>query len=445
MRSPGHALLSRQHEALEGRLADVADVSILSQFPIKEIHPIPRGLFGPGAVEIVGAEARKLGIKKACVVTSGIRGTDVVDRVVGSLHYHDIQTVVFDKVESNPKDTNVADGYRVLVENNCDGIVSVGGGSVTDCAKAIRIVHAHDGRHVREFEGFNKSTNKPRVPHIAVNTTSGTGSETSWAYVITDTTTGEEPFKFVAFDDNAVATLAVVDPTLTYSLPADYTAFCGMDVLAHAIEAYMARIGVVSSHGSALKAIELAAEALYEAAQNNLNYQAREKMSWAEYIAAQAFNSAGLGIIHAISHAVSAYYDTHHGLCNGIAMPRVISFNMTACREKMPDIAAALGIDTSGLKPLAAGERVVEQILRFSKDLGLPPSYKKIGPYTKSRLGNYRCPNGYVGPDRVIGDDADITRIAKHVMKDACVPGNPRDLTLESVKSVVAQCMEDWF
>src|SRR6516165_1670162 len=158
---------------------------LLKPFPIKEFHPFPRAMLGPGAHEMIGPEAKKLGFKRSLVMTSGLRGSDTVH-----------------KIESNPKDYNVMDAVAMYQENRCDSFVSIGGGSSHDACKGARVSVAHDGRNVNEFEGFNKSENPHNPPHIAVSTTAGTGSETSWAYVITDTTTDpDRPHKYVAFDD----------------------------------------------------------------------------------------------------------------------------------------------------------------------------------------------------------------------------------------------------
>ena len=135
-------------------------------------------------------------------MTSGLRGSDIVHKITESMKYHGLEVVVYDKVESNPKDYNVMDAVGLYQQNDCDSFVSIGGGSSHDACKGARISVAHDGRNVNEFEGFNKSENPKNPPHIAVSTTAGTGSETSWAYVITDTTTDpDNPHKYVAFDD----------------------------------------------------------------------------------------------------------------------------------------------------------------------------------------------------------------------------------------------------
>ena len=414
------------------------EVQRLWQFPIKEFHNVPRGLLGPGSYELVGVEAKILGFKKSLLMTSGLRGTGIIDDIVGKVKYAGIDVVVYDKVESNPKDYNVMDAYQLYAEEKCDSFISVGGGSTHDACKGARIVAAHDGRNINEFEGFNKSENPVNPPHIAISTTAGTGSETSWAYVITDTSDRENPHKYVAFDDRSIATLAICDPVLYYELPQDYTAFCGFDVLAHASEPYVSRLDFAPSLGSALKAIELTATWLRQAVAEPTNYEARTGMMYAQYIAAQAFNSGGLGIIHSISHAVSAFYDSHHGLNNAVALPRVWDFNLPARYERFADIAVAMGVDTHGMTKVQAAEAALDAAIRLYKDVNIPENFTSVETYTKNRMGT----GIYEGKGkRIKGDDADVERVAKHVMGDACTPGNPQECTVENLKPVVKGAM----
>lgn len=411
----------------------------LWQFPIKEFHRMPRGLLGPGAYELVGVEANKLGFKRSLLMTSGLRGTGIIEDIVGKIKYRNIDVVVYDQVESNPKDYNVMDAYKLYVQEKCDSFISVGGGSATDATKAARIVVAHDGRSINEFEGFNKSERTDNPPHIAINTTAGTGSETSWAYVITDMTSDNAPHKYVGFDESCPVTLAINDPVLFFSMPQDLTAFCGFDVLAHASEPYVSRIDFPPSLGSAIRTIEMVAQNLRQTVYEPLNYEARYNMMMAQYIGAQAFSSGGLGIIHSISHAVSAYYDTHHGLNNAVALPRVWEFNMPANYKRYRDIARAMGENVDGLTDVSAAERALEAAIRLSKDVGIPANFSSVGDYTKSRMnvGKYA---EWGGP-KVIGDDRDVERVSKHVLGDACTPGNPREVTFEALLPVVQHCM----
>jgi methanol:N,N-dimethyl-4-nitrosoaniline oxidoreductase len=408
-------------------------------FPLKEFHPVPRALLGPGSHEMIGPEALKMGVHRPLVMTSGLRGTDIVHKIFESLKYHGLEPVLYDKVESNPKDYNVMDSVALYQEHNCDGFVSIGGGSSHDACKGARISLAHDGRNVNEFEGFNQSENSQNPPHIAVSTTAGTGSETSWAYVITDTTTDpDNPHKYVAFDDHSVTTLAIDDPVLYYDLPTHFTAQCGFDVLAHSSEPYVARLEFTPSMGQARHATELVGEHLRTATWNGQNLQAREGMMYAQYIAAQAFNSGGLGVVHSISHATSAFYDTHHGLNNAVALPRVWAWNLPVAYKRYAQLAEALGVDTRGMTDVQAGDAAVAAAIRLLRDLGIPEKLTDITQDThdKNRLG--QGPTAFYQKRSTIkGDKEDVDRVAKHVLGDACTPGNPKETTFETVRPVV--------
>ena len=416
---------------------------LLKPFPIKEFHPFPRAMLGPGAFEMVGPEAIKMGFKKPLVMTSGLRGSGLVEQLMGSLKYHGIEAVLYDQVESNPKDYNVMDSVAMYQEAKCDSFISIGGGSSHDACKGARISVAHDGRNVNDFEGFNKSENPKNPPHIAISTTAGTGSETSWAYVITDTTTDpKNPHKYVAFDDAAIATLAIDDPTVYYTCPVDYTAQCGFDVLAHASEPYVSRLNFEPSLGNAIRAIKLTAENLRQATWNGTDLPGREGMMYAQYIAAQAFNSGGLGIIHSTSHAISAFYDTHHGLNNAIALPRVWAFNMPTHYKRFAEIAEAMGVDTHGMTDVQGAEAALGAAIRLLRDVGIPERFVDVkkDSYSKNRLG--MGPTEYYQNAPVIkGDKADIDRITNHVLGDACTPGNAKECTFETVRPVIEHCM----
>ncbi|MDX6293598.1 MAG: formaldehyde dismutase / methanol dehydrogenase [Kribbellaceae bacterium] len=416
---------------------------LLKPFAIKEFHPFPRALLGPGSHEQIGPEARKLGFKRSLVMTTGLRGTDIVHKIVESMKSHGIEVVVYDKVESNPKDYNVMDAVALYQQSNCDSFVSIGGGSSHDACKGARVSVAHDGRNVNEFEGVNKSENPKNPPHIAVSTTAGTGSETSWAYVITDTTTDpNRPHKYVAFDDYCVTTLAIDDPVMYYDCPIDYTAQCGFDVLAHASEPYVSRLNFAPSLGLALYAVKLTAENLLPAVWNGQDLAGREGMMYAQYIAAQAFNSGGLGIVHSISHAVSAFYDTHHGLNNAIALPRVWAFNLPVAYKRFADIAGAMGVDTQGMTDVQAAEAALAASIRLLRDVGSPERFVDVkqDSYSKNRLG--QGPTKFYESENVIkGDDADVDRITNHVLGDACTPANAKECTFETVRPVIDHCM----
>ncbi len=414
------------------------DVSKVFQYAVRLVRIMPRALIGPGAVELAGAEAAGMGLKHVLFVTTGLRGTGIIDEVKGIFEKAGVAVSIYDKVESNPKDYNVMDAYKLYVEDKCDGFVSIGGGSSHDATKGARVVATHDGRNINEFEGRNKSDRVNRPPHIAINTTVGTGAETTAMYVITDTTSPKAPFKWVAVDLPSIATLAINDPTLFTTLPKEYIAYTGFDTMSHGSECYTSNINHPLANPVALDAVRLASENLREAYANPKNYDAMMNMVWAEYMAGYAFMSGSLGIIHSLSHAVCAYYDIHHGLNNGVGIARVWEFNVPSSPKKFADLARAMGEDTTGLSNIQAADRAIDAVIRLAKDVGIPENFSTVKPYPKMRMGTGWYANR---PKEIRSDEAEIKKMAEHLMNDVCTPVNPRVVTMEDARQILRDCI----
>jgi methanol:N,N-dimethyl-4-nitrosoaniline oxidoreductase len=214
--------------------------------------------------------------------------------------------------------------------------------------------------------------------------------------------------------------------------PPEYVAYTGFDTMAHASECYVGRVQHLSTTPIALAAIRLTQENLREATYNPKNYKAMEGMVWAQYTAAQAFSTGLLGILHSLSHAVCAYYDIHHGLNNGVGLPRVWTYNQPAAPEKYADIAEAMGVDTKGMSVPQAADAAIEAVIRLVKDCGCPENWGQVGEYPKTRMGK-----GYYE-----GKTSAAIQ-AEHMMGDLCTPGNPRDLTVGAAKEILRDCMYD--
>lgn len=406
------------------------DISRLHLFPIKNVHPTPAALMGPGAHEMIGVSAAQMGMKRVLLMTTGLRGTGIVDEVKTIIENAGVSVELFDKVESNPKDYNVMDAHVAYVDAECDGFISLGGGSSHDCTKATRVVAAHDGRNINDFKGELVLDNPVLPPHIAVSTTAGTGSETSFAFVVTDTTSGPENHKFASFAHQISPSMCIDDPVLFMPMPSDLTAYCGFDVLAHAAGAYVSILDNIPSWGPALQAIELTFQHLPTVVGNGYDAVAREQMMYAQYIAGIAFNSAGLDITHSVSHAMSARFDTHHGMGNGIAISRVFEHNVSANYPKFARMAAAMGYNTHGMSDVAAADLAIQGIIRLADDVGIPQNFTTLPDYTKSRVGM----NGF--PD-IATDAADVELVVNHALGDVCTVTNPRLMTPESMTSIV--------
>jgi alcohol dehydrogenase class IV len=386
-----------------------------SEFPLKTFHATPRGIIGWGAYQMAGVEAKKVGIKHALLVTTGLKGTGIVDEIKGVLQYAGVEVTVFDKVTSNPKDYEVHEAHKVYKEANCDGLVSVGGGSSHDCAKAVRIVETHNGRSIRDFNGVCDFDIEVNIPHVAITTTCGTGSEATYATVITNT---EKKFKMLIFEYSAYASRSIVDPALIRTLPPKLTAFTGIDALTHAVEAYTSRLNILTSYGIALHSIELIGKHLREAFGNGNNAEAREAMAWAQYGGGHAINSGGAGVVHSIAHSLGGLLDSPHGMCNSIALVPSQRYNLVACPEKFANIAKALGVDTAGMTVMQAAEAAVDEMESLINDLEVTETFSDLG----------------------LKED-NIDQVTEFALKDFCSVANPRNLTKKAIDDLLRQCM----
>ena len=375
---------------------------------VRRIYWPSINIIGPGAVKEIGAEILKLKLNKLLLVTDrALRAFGIVNKITDVLDAAKIDYVIFDDVEPNPTTKNVNDGLAIFIANNCDGIISVGGGSPQDAAKAIGILYTNGGNIV-DYEGIGKSINKS-VPIIAVNTTAGTASDVTINYVITDEV---RKIKMVMVDPNSLATIAVNDPELMVKKPAELTAATGMDALTHAIEAYITKGSFRLSNTLALEAIKLIGESLVDAVKDGSNIEARSKMAWASYIAGLAFSNCGLGIVHSMAHQLGSEYNLPHGIANSILLPYVEDFNSTVCAEKFASIAEALGKDVKGLNSEEARIVAIKALSEMAASLNIPKlSQTKFDP-------------------------ADINKLAAQAMADVCTGGNPRDVTIEDIKTI---------
>lgn len=385
------------------------------EYPIKMQHAYPSVNIGWGAHSMVGNDAKALGMTNALIVTTGLKGTGIVEEIQGVLKHAGVASEVYDKVTGNPKDYEVMEGYKILAGGKFDGLVSLGGGSSSDCCKAIKLVHAHDGQDVRTFEGAFKATKPNKLPQLAINTTSGTGSEVSCFSIINHT---DKMYKMALFDPNCTPSKSVDDPLIHQCMPQNLAAYTGMDALTHAVEAIASRLCVQSAYGPGLWAITQIFENLRQSANNRNNGKAIEQMVWAELAAAYSFNSAGLGIVHSMAHAMGGLYDAPHGLCNAIALVDVCRLNLPACPERFALMAKAAGIDTTGLSDMKAGELFIDEVQKLKDDLNITTRFAELGL-----------------------KDKDLDSLSKFAAADICSEGNPTDIGFDNMRAVFKGCM----
>ncbi|WNS44910.1 iron-containing alcohol dehydrogenase [Paenibacillus sp. MMS20-IR301] len=363
-------------------------------------------IMGKGCLQDIAPYIQELNLKKALVVTDKfLMKSGIAGKLLAVLDQAGISYVVYDEVKPNPTCKNVHDGVDFLNAHECDYLISIGGGSPQDTAKAIGIV-ATNGGYIADYEGVHKSKNKS-LPIVAVNTTAGTSSEVTINYVITDE---ERKIKMVMVDKNSIATISVNDPELMVDKPAALTAATGMDALTHAIEALVTPGAYPVTDATALAAVELIFGNLARTVTDGHDIEAREQMVYAIFLGGLAFNNAGLGYVHAMAHQLGGVYDLPHGVCNAMLLPYVEEENAKYVPEKFRAIAKAIGLQIEGKSDKECADFVIESIKALSKEVGIPAKLSELGV-----------------------DEVDLDLLAENAMKDACAPGNPFIPTKEEV------------
>jgi alcohol dehydrogenase len=295
--------------------------------------------FGLESINNLGKELKDLAMSKVLIVTdAGIVRAGIVQLAINSLNSSGISHTTFQDVASNPTTENSEQAGLVARMEQCDAIIAIGGGSAIDAAKGAAIIAICNGR-ISDYEGWENIPKQP-LPIIAIPTTAGTGSEVSYWAVISNSA---EHRKMLIGSPKIAPSFALLDPTLTYSLPPNLTAYTGIDALTHAIEAYTSTASNPISDALALSAIERIGKSLLKAVESPTDEEARSNMLIASTMAAAAFNSADLGAVHCISEALGGLYDVHHGLANAVVLLAVMEYNAPAVTEKYSNIAFALG------------------------------------------------------------------------------------------------------
>jgi len=372
--------------------------------------------FGPGARKELPGVVKRLGYKKALVVTDkGLIKFGVAKMVTDVMDEAGIAYEIFDEVKPNPTVTNVQNGVEACKKAGADFIVAIGGGSSMDTAKGIGIIITNpEFADVVSLEGVAPTKNKC-LPIIALPTTAGTAAETTINYVIIDE---KRQAKMVCVDPNDIPAVAIVDAELMYTLPKGTTAATGMDAMTHAIEGLITKAAWELSDMFEIKAIEMIYKYLPIAVDEPTNPVGRDGMAVAQYVAGMAFSNVGLGVDHGMAHPMSALHDVPHGVACAILLPTVMRFNMPVAKAKYVEIAKACGVYKEGMSVDEAAEAACQAIEGLSKRVGIPQHLSELGIFEK-----------------------DIPALAEQAIRDVCTPGNPRDVTIEDIKELYKQIL----
>ena len=369
----------------------------------------------PGSIACLADEVRALGGKRPMLVTDkGLVAAGLVDEAVKSLRTAGMDYVLFDDVVPNPG-IELVDGAAVLhLEEGCDSLIGLGGGSSMDTAKSIGVV-AVNGGSILDYEWADPQPIKNRIPPlVCVPTTAGTGSEvTLWA-VITD------PARKIKYNVGGTgliaAHVALIDPRLTLGLPPRITAGTGMDALTHAIECFTCAYAQPWPDAVALWAIETITQWLRVAYAQGQNEEARYKMSMAAMLAGMSYGTESAGAVHAMSQTAGGVYNLPHGELTASLSAPVMTYNYMGEPHKYARIAQAMGENTWGLSVWDAAELAAEAVARLSSDLEIPAL-----------------------PDMGIPED-DIPMLAQLAYDDPQTVGNPRDIDVAGYEAIYRSC-----
>lgn len=376
---------------------------------------LPRDLYyGKGSLE----NLKNLSGKRAIVVSGGssMRKGGFLDKVEAYLKEAGMEVRFFEGVEPDPSVETVMKGAAAMTEFQPDWIVSIGGGSPIDAAKAMWAFYEYPDTTFEDLiTPFNFPKLRTKAHFCAIPSTSGTATEVTAFSVITDYAKG---IKYPLADFEITPDVAIIDPELVESLPIKQVAYTGMDALTHAIEAYVSTLNSPFTDPLAIKAIEMVFDYLPMSYKKDMD--AREQMHYAQCLAGQAFSNALLGIVHSMAHKTGAAFSTGHiphGCANAIYLPYVIKYNAhePEAKRRYADIARRVGL--GGTSEESQVNALCEKIKEFNRTLNIPSTLKEFGI-----------------------DEAEfkskVAEIAVNAVGDACTGSNPRSITPEQMEKL---------
>jgi len=376
--------------------------------PLAKFHA-PEVVFGVGSLGEAGFAAARLGARRPLVVTDpGIIEAGWCDELLRLLRDARLEPVVWSDVTPNPKDHEVHAAYERYVEQGCDVIVALGGGSCIDAAKGVAILSGNGG-HILDYGGVDR-VRRPIPPLLMIPSTSGTGADVSQFCIVTDT---ERSVKITIMGRALVPDISITDPRLLVTMPEWLNAATGLDALTHGIEAFVSRAHNPLADIHALHAVGLVCGNLRTTITTPREVGARSRMAQASLNAGLAFTNAILGATHAMSHQVGGLLDAPHGVVNGVLLPHVIRYNAQENPERFVDLARSAGLAVDGVPAREAAELLAAHVRELADDVGVPRGLRELGV-----------------------DETVIPRLATTTLDDACLSTNPRSASSADVETL---------
>jgi len=332
---------------------------------IYTVHSPGTIVYGRDSFKEVGEYAKKLGTKALIISDPIMDSLGFVHQCSTLLRANGLETFSYLGVTTEPVDTYVAEGLHILQSEGCDLIITVGGGSCIDTGKAIAVV-ATNGGYIGDYMKLAKIAEQAPVPHIAIPTTAGTGSEATDVTVITNT---KNEVKMMIKQPAFMPNIAIVDPILTVTSPPSITAATGIDALSHAIESYLSRLAHPYSNVLALSAMELIVHNILKAYEQGHDIDAREAMSLGSMQAGLAFSNASVALVHGMSRPIGALFHVPHGISNAMLLPAVLEFSKDACVDRLADLGTFFNKDNEQFSQEELADLAIDSIKEMCKKM----------------------------------------------------------------------------
>lgn len=333
--------------------------------------------------------------------------TGNINSVIDLLKAKSIDYEIFDNIEPDPSVETIIKGLKKINSLKADTIIAIGGGSVIDAAKSFIFFK------IESHKKANETCNKPLF--IAIPTTSGTGSEVTSYAVITDK---ENRKKIPLISKEMLPDIAILDPKFTMTVPPQITAETGMDVLTHAIESYVSKNKSAFTIPYSEYAIKIVFDNLLKVYQDGKNIYSRTVMHEASCIAGVAFNNAGLGLVHAMAHALGAYFNIPHGRANAILLANVVGYNAKKSKEvkkQYSNIAKNIGF--SPKNDIEGTDFLKEAIFTLNKNIGIK---RYITEYDINK-------NDFKNA---------IKEMSETAIKDITIKTNPTEVSIKDIENI---------
>lgn len=384
-----------------------------------EFHVPSTLILGGGTRSQLGQLASDMGMESVLIICDGFLATlPVMEELKKSLKDANISSQVFSGITAEPSDVTVDSALEAFNTASCDGIVSLGGGSSIDTAKAVAVA-VTNGLPISNFMGYGK-VSKPGIPHIAIPTTSGTGSEVTRVTVINDT---KKNVKMMCLSNNIMADAAIIDYELTLSMPKSLTANVGLDALTHAIEAYVSKKANPLTDMFAQKAIRLITGSIVKAYDEPSNEQARQDMMEGSMLAGIAFSNASVCTVHGMSRPIGAYFHVPHGLSNAFLLPLVTKYSLDGNYKKYGEIGDFAGVTNVNMTSEEKAAALAEYLISLNRRLNVT-SMKDFG-IDRQKYGE----------------------VAEQMAIDAIASGspanNPKDMTKEELVEIYLKAYDE--